>query len=59
MNVNMGRVVDIVGAALILGLILRYGREFALVVTAGGSQLTSFYNAVALAGTRGTPIPEG
>jgi len=56
---KVSRVVDIVGTALVLGLVLRYANEFAVVVSAGGSAITNFYNAVAMSGTSGTPVRVG
>lgn len=41
---------DIVGAALILGLVLRYSGEFINIVNAGGGQAVSFFKAVSLQG---------
>jgi hypothetical protein len=46
--VNASRIIDIVGAALILGLILRWGPEAAALIGALGSQTTTFFKAVSL-----------
>jgi hypothetical protein len=47
---TVGRVVDIVGVALVLGLLLRWGPQAAQLIGATGEQLNSFYKTVSLQG---------
>lgn len=45
---NVERIIDIAGAILIIGLILRYGKEAALVTASGESLLVHGVQAVSL-----------
>lgn len=48
MSGTLGRVVDIVGVALVLGLLLRWGPQAAQLIGATGEQLNTFYRTVSL-----------
>ncbi len=48
MNNTVMRVIDVLGVALVLGLILRYGQEATQLTNAFGANVTGIYNAAAL-----------
>jgi hypothetical protein len=50
MNGTVGRVLDIVAAATILGLLLRYGDSASSLIATTFKGGTTFYNAVSLQG---------
>lgn len=50
MSADTGRIIDLIGAALILGIILRWGGDFSNVVTSIGNTSVNFYKAVSLQG---------
>ena len=50
------KIIDILGVALILGLLLRYGQEASLLVGTGTYAATSIYNTAALVGVGAPPL---
>lgn len=50
------KVIDILGVALILGLILRYGMEASSLIGAGASATSQIYNTAALVGAGAPPL---
>lgn len=50
MNMRGMTVVDIIGLALILGLLLRYGQEASQLIASGSAAFNSGFNTVGLVG---------
>lgn len=50
------RIIDIIGVALILGLLLRYGQEASMLIGSGTNAFAGAYQNVALWGAPAPPI---
>lgn len=52
MSFTIGRVIDIAGVGLVLGLLLRWGPNAAQLIATTGAEVTKFYRAVSLQDVR-------
>lgn len=52
MSQQVGRITDIIGAALILGILLRWGDPASKLIAAVGSTFNSAYHEVSLQGIK-------
>lgn len=52
MSQQVGRIIDVVGAALILGILLRWGEPASKLIAAVGSSFNSAYHEVSLQGIK-------
>jgi hypothetical protein len=50
------RVIDILGVALLLGLVLRYGMEATQLIGAGTAAVSQTFNTAALVGAGAPPL---